>query len=121
VLHVTGELDVTGELALGRLTEQLVELIADRGQVQSGRCRLERLVVEAHCPPPAIARSYTQRDRSSSVRQARRTPGMVLTRLGEAPTATPDRRVGSTIRWRGPAVRTEAWSLSVAFPACSQT
>jgi hypothetical protein len=55
-----------GQLALGRLVQQTVELVTDRGQLQPRQRARQVLMVEAHHQPPPAARSYSASGRNNA-------------------------------------------------------
>src|SRR3974390_2576718 len=55
-----------GQLTLGRLIQQTVELVADRGQLEPAQRQRQALVVEAHDQPPPAACSYSASGRNSA-------------------------------------------------------
>jgi hypothetical protein len=62
-LDEEGQRLAQAQLALGRLVEQIVELIADRGQLETGEHPQKPLVIHHQLPP--TRRSYSASGRSS--------------------------------------------------------
>jgi hypothetical protein len=55
-----------GQLALGGLVQQAVELVADCGQLQPGQGLGQTGVIDVHDQPPPATRSYSASGRNSA-------------------------------------------------------
>lgn len=95
------------QLASRRLVDEVVELIADGGKLQSAQPGKEHLVIDAHRQPPPATRSYSANGRSNAGVVA---PDGSAVATGRAAPATPWKCAASTIRCRRPVV--SAWAAT---------
>src|SRR5271169_5480822 len=65
-LDQEGQRLAQGQLALGRLVQQAVELVADRGELEPRQRAQQALVIDGHDQPPPATCSYSASGRNSA-------------------------------------------------------